>query len=60
VSRENIIKQAASLKDFKPTLALPGLALNTSAADYRPFSQMQLARFNGKSFERFGGVISGE
>jgi branched-chain amino acid transport system substrate-binding protein len=60
VSRENIIKQAASLKDFKPTLALPGLALNTSAADYRPFSQMQLARFNGTSFERFGGVISGE
>ena len=59
-SRANIIKQAASLKGFKPSLALPGLELNTSASDYRPFSQMQLARFNGKTFERFGNVISGE
>ena len=59
-SRENIIKQAASIKGFTPSLALPGLALNTSATDYRPFSQMQLAKFNGKSFERFGNVISGE
>jgi branched-chain amino acid transport system substrate-binding protein len=59
-SRENIIKQAASIKGFTPSLALPGLALNTSATDYRPFSQMQLAKFNGKTFERFGNVISGE
>ncbi len=34
--------------------------LYTGPSDYRPFSQMQLARFNGKSFERFGQVISGE
>jgi branched-chain amino acid transport system substrate-binding protein len=60
LSRENILKQAASLKSFKPSLALPGIELNTSASDYRPFSQMQLARFNGKTWERFGGVISGE
>jgi branched-chain amino acid transport system substrate-binding protein len=59
-SRENIMKQAASLKGFRPSLALPGLVLDTGPNDYRPFSQMQLARFNGKSFERFGQVISGE
>jgi branched-chain amino acid transport system substrate-binding protein len=60
LSRENVLKQAASLKAFKPSLALPGIELNTTANDYRPFSQMQLAKFNGKSFERFGSVISGE
>jgi branched-chain amino acid transport system substrate-binding protein len=60
LSRENVMKQAASLKAFKPSLALPGLELTTNANDYRPFSQMQLAKFNGKSFERFGSVISGE
>jgi branched-chain amino acid transport system substrate-binding protein len=59
-SRENILRQAASLKNFRPSLALPGLSLSTSPTDYRPFSQMQLARFNGKTWERFGGVISGE
>jgi len=60
VSRENVMKQAASLKGFKPSLALPGLVLNTGPTDYRPFSQMQLARFDGKTYVRFGGVISGE
>jgi branched-chain amino acid transport system substrate-binding protein len=60
LSRENILKQAQSLKAFKPTVALPGLELNTSAADYRPFSQMQLAKFDGKTWVRFGNVINGE
>jgi branched-chain amino acid transport system substrate-binding protein len=59
-SRENILRQASSLKGFKPSLALPGLELSTSATDYRPFAGMQLAKFNGKTFERFGQVISGE
>jgi branched-chain amino acid transport system substrate-binding protein len=60
LSRENIIKQAAALKAFKPAVALPGVELTTGAGDYRPISQMQLAKFNGKSFERFGPVLSGE
>jgi len=60
LSRENILRQATSLRGFKPSLALPGLELNTSPTDYRPFSQMQLARFNGRNFERFGPVINGE
>ncbi len=60
LSRENILKQAQSLKGFKPAVALPGIELTTSASDYRPFSQMQLAKFDGKTFVRFGNVLSGE
>jgi branched-chain amino acid transport system substrate-binding protein len=60
LSRENVMKQAASLSHFKVGVAVPGTELNTSASDFRPFSQMQLAKFDGKSYVRFGEVISGE
>jgi branched-chain amino acid transport system substrate-binding protein len=59
-SRENIMKQAANLKAFEIGVAVPGAKIETSATDYAPFSQMQLARFNGKSFERFGDVMSAD
>jgi branched-chain amino acid transport system substrate-binding protein len=59
-SRENVIKQAASIKGLQVPVLLPGVEVNTSAADFRPISQMQLAKFNGKSFERFGSVLSGD
>ena len=59
-SRENILKQATSLVDFSIGVAVPGAQINTSAKDYAPFAQMQLARFNGKSFERFGEVMTAE
>jgi branched-chain amino acid transport system substrate-binding protein len=60
LSRENVMKQAANLKHLKLAVAVPGSELNTGAADFRPFSQMQLAKFNGKSFDRFGAVLSGD
>ncbi|HKA86455.1 MAG TPA: ABC transporter substrate-binding protein [Haliangiales bacterium] len=60
LSRENIMKQAANLQGLKLSVAIPGTEIRTSPSDYRPFSQMQLARFNGKSFERFGPVLSGD
>jgi branched-chain amino acid transport system substrate-binding protein len=60
LSRENIMKQAANLKDFELGVAVPGAKINTSASDFAPFSQMQLGRFNGKSFERFGDVMSAD
>lgn len=59
-SRENIMKQAANLKDFALGVAVPGAVINTSPTDFAPFSQMQLAKFNGKSFERFGAVMSAD
>ncbi len=60
VSRENVMKQAASISHLKLSVALPGVEVNTSPTDFRPISQMQLAKFNGKTFERFGEVLSGE
>jgi branched-chain amino acid transport system substrate-binding protein len=51
LTRENIMKQAASLKDFRLGLLLPGSLINTSATDYRVITYMKLQRFNGKSWD---------
>lgn len=59
LSRENIKKQAESLKNFRPALLLPGITMNTSATDHAPVDQAQLARFNGKQWVLFGEVIGG-
>jgi branched-chain amino acid transport system substrate-binding protein len=60
LTRENIMKQAASLKDFAPDTMLPGVKLNTSATDFHPIEQLQMMRFKGEKWELFGPVISGE
>jgi len=51
LTRENIMRQAANLKDFKPELALPGVLLNTSASDYFTFDHVRVLRFDGKSWK---------
>jgi branched-chain amino acid transport system substrate-binding protein len=51
LTRENIMKQAASLKDFRLGLLLPGSLINTSPTDYRIIRYMKLQRFNGKSWD---------
>ncbi|NBS55890.1 MAG: branched-chain amino acid ABC transporter substrate-binding protein [Betaproteobacteria bacterium] len=58
LTRENVMKQAASLKDFSPSLALPGVKVNTSPTDFAPFQQMQMARFDGKEWVRYGDVMT--
>ncbi|WGD56834.1 ABC transporter substrate-binding protein [Bradyrhizobium sp. CB1650] len=60
LTRENIMKQAASMKDFEPGGLLPGVKVNTSATDFAPLSQLQLERFKGETWELFGDVISGD
>jgi branched-chain amino acid transport system substrate-binding protein len=50
LTRENVMKQAASLKDFAPPLLLPGIKLNTAADDYFPFDQLELVRFDGTTW----------
>ena len=60
LTRENIMKQAASMRDFEPLGLLPGVKVNTSATDFAPLSQLQLMRFKGESWERFGDVISSD
>jgi branched-chain amino acid transport system substrate-binding protein len=58
-SRKSIIAQANNLKELELPLLLPGIKVNTSPTDHRPLEQMQLTRWNGKQWERFGPVIQG-
>ena len=60
LTRENVMKQAASLKDFEPDTLLPGVKINTSATDFAPISQLQLMRFKGDKWELFGEIMSGD
>ena len=59
LSRENIMKQATNLNDLQLPTLLPGIIVNTSPTNYHPIRQMQLARWNGDRWERFGSVIEG-
>jgi len=59
LTRENIMKQAASLKGVKLGMLLPGISINTSAADFAPLEQMLMMRFTGGQWKRFGSVLSG-
>jgi branched-chain amino acid transport system substrate-binding protein len=59
LSRENMMKQATSLHDVENPTLLPGIKLNTGAANYHPIRQLQLMRWSGKTWERFGDIISG-
>jgi ABC-type branched-subunit amino acid transport system substrate-binding protein len=60
LTRENVMKQAASLKDFRTEVLLPGIKINTSATNFAPVSQLQLMVFKGERWVLFGDVISGE
>jgi ABC-type branched-subunit amino acid transport system substrate-binding protein len=60
LTRENIMKQAASLKDFRTEVLLPGIKINTSPSHFAPISQLQLMQFKGERWVLFGDVISGE
>jgi branched-chain amino acid transport system substrate-binding protein len=60
LTRANIMKQAASLKDFRTEALLPGIQINTSAADFAPISQLRLEKFKGERWELFGDVISAD
>lgn len=60
LTRTNLMKQAASLKDFATDTLLPGVKINTSATDFAPISQLQMQRFKGEKWELFGEIISGD
>jgi branched-chain amino acid transport system substrate-binding protein len=59
LSRENMMKQATSLRDLENPVLLPGIKINTSATNYRPIRQLQLMRWTGKTWELFGDIIAG-
>jgi branched-chain amino acid transport system substrate-binding protein len=60
LTRENVMKQAANLKDLELGMLLPGIKINTSPADFATIKQFQMMRFNGASWELFGPVMTGE
>jgi branched-chain amino acid transport system substrate-binding protein len=59
LSRENVMKQAASLHDLSLPMLLPGITINTSPTDYFPIKQMQMVRFTGEHWQTFGPLITG-
>jgi branched-chain amino acid transport system substrate-binding protein len=59
LTRENVMKQAASLHSLTGPMALPGITISTSPTDYAPIKQMQLEKFDGNTWQLFGEVISG-
>jgi len=60
LTRENVMKQAASIKDLELGGLLPGIKVNTSATDFAPISQLQLIKFKGETWERFGEIMSAD
>jgi branched-chain amino acid transport system substrate-binding protein len=59
LTRENVMKQAASLKNLELGMLLPGIKINTGPNDYFPITQVQMIRFTGKYFEGIGPIIDG-
>ena len=60
LSRENIIRQATNLRDVELPMLLPGIKVNTSPTDYYPVQQLQLVRFDGRRWVRFGDLVYDE
>lgn len=60
LTRASVMAQAASLKAFDPGVMLPGIVLNTSPTDFAPVEAVQLARFDGRTWQRFGDVIGND
>jgi branched-chain amino acid transport system substrate-binding protein len=60
LTRENVMKQAANLRDLHLGMLLPGITINTGPTDYAPIKQMQMMRFNDDRWELFGPVMTGD
>jgi branched-chain amino acid transport system substrate-binding protein len=59
LTRENVMKEAANLKDLRVGMLLPGITINTGPSDYAPLKQMQMMRFKGEGWELFGPILTG-
>jgi branched-chain amino acid transport system substrate-binding protein len=60
LTRENVMKQAASLKDVAPDTLIPGIKINTSSTDFAPVEQLKMMQFKNGQWELFGDIISAE
>jgi len=59
LTRENVMKEAANLRDFRTDNLLPGITINTSPTDFAPIEQVQLRKFKGERWELFGPILEG-
>jgi branched-chain amino acid transport system substrate-binding protein len=59
LSRANVLKQSTDIKELDLPGLLPGIKVNTSSTNYHPITQMQLQKWDGKTWARFGDIISG-
>jgi branched-chain amino acid transport system substrate-binding protein len=57
LSRENVMLQAASLRGYQSSVALPGITFNTGPADFHPIEQLRLVQFDGTAWQPIGDVI---
>jgi branched-chain amino acid transport system substrate-binding protein len=60
LTRENVMKQAASLKSFAPDTLIPGITVSTSPTDFAPIEQLKMMRFKDGKWDLFGDIISAE
>ena len=60
MTRENVMKQAASLKDFVPDTLIPGIKINTGPDDFAPIEQLKMMQFRNGQWVLFGDIISAE
>jgi branched-chain amino acid transport system substrate-binding protein len=59
LSRENVMRQAASLRNYQSSVVLPGITFNTGPADFHPIKQLRLVQFDGTAWLPIGDVIEG-
>ena len=59
LTRRNLMKQAASIRNLRLPMLLPGIVINTAANDYLMIDQLQMKRFDGKQWVLFGPLVSG-
>jgi branched-chain amino acid transport system substrate-binding protein len=59
LTRDNVMKQAASLHDFTVPMLLPGIKINTSLTDFAPVKQVQMGKFDGQRWNLFGDLLTG-
>jgi branched-chain amino acid transport system substrate-binding protein len=60
LTRANVMRQAANLKDLELGMLLPGIKINTAPDDFYPLEQLQMMRFTGERWQLFGPIMSGE
>ena len=60
LTRDNVMKQAASLKDYAPDTLIPGIKVNTGASDFAPIEQLKMMQFKGGKWDLFGDIISAD